>query len=32
MTNALALVCTLKKSPTPSSTEILAREVLDELA
>lgn len=32
MTNALALVCTLKKSPTPSSSEILAREVLDELA
>lgn len=32
MTTALALVCTLKKSPAPSSSEILAREVLDEFA
>jgi multimeric flavodoxin WrbA len=32
MTTALALVCTLKKSPAPSSAEILAREVLDEFA
>lgn len=30
--NALALVCTLKPSPAESSTEVLAREVLDELA
>ncbi len=30
--NALALVCTLKPSPAESSTEVLAREVLAELA
>lgn len=30
--SALALVCTLKKSPTPSSSEVLAREILAELA
>ncbi|WP_067668412.1 flavodoxin family protein [Nocardia miyunensis] len=29
---ALALVCTLKPSPTPSSSELLARQVLSELA
>ncbi|MCL2541364.1 MAG: NAD(P)H-dependent oxidoreductase [Nocardioidaceae bacterium] len=29
---ALALVCSLKKSETPSSSELLARQVLDELA
>lgn len=30
--SAVALVCTLKKSPAPSSSEKLAREVLDALA
>jgi multimeric flavodoxin WrbA len=30
--SALALVCSLKPSPSPSSSEKLAREVLDELA
>lgn len=30
--SALALVCTLKKSPTPSSSEVLAREILAELS
>ncbi|GAA3182543.1 NAD(P)H-dependent oxidoreductase [Blastococcus jejuensis] len=29
---ALALVCSLKPSPAPSSSELLARQVLDELA
>ncbi len=29
---ALALVCSLKPSPTPSSSELMARQVLDELA
>ncbi len=29
---ALALVCSLKPSPAPSSSEKLARQVLDELA
>lgn len=29
---ALALVCTLKASPDPSSSELIARQVLDELA
>ncbi|MEU3016811.1 NAD(P)H-dependent oxidoreductase [Nocardiopsis sp. NPDC007018] len=29
---ALALTCSLKPSPTPSSSELLARQVLDELA
>ncbi|MGW4249641.1 flavodoxin family protein [Nocardia sp. NPDC004722] len=29
---ALALVCTLKKSPAPSSSDLIARQVLDELA
>lgn len=29
---AVALVCTLKPSPAPSSSEVLARQVLDELA
>ncbi|HVW41432.1 MAG TPA: NAD(P)H-dependent oxidoreductase [Amycolatopsis sp.] len=29
---ALALVCSLKPSPEPSSSEVLARQVLDELA
>lgn len=28
---ALALVCTLKSSPAPSSTELIARQVLDQL-
>lgn len=31
MTTALALVCTLKPSPAESSTELIARQVLDEL-
>ncbi|GAB20319.1 hypothetical protein GOEFS_110_00480 [Gordonia effusa NBRC 100432] len=31
MTRALALVCTLKPSPAPSSSELLARQVLDAL-
>ncbi|MFF0490233.1 flavodoxin family protein [Nocardia sp. NPDC003482] len=30
--NALALVCTLKKSPADSSSDLIARQVLDELA
>ncbi|MFL1428630.1 MULTISPECIES: flavodoxin family protein [unclassified Nocardiopsis] len=30
--NALALVCSLKPSPAPSSSELLARQVLDALA
>lgn len=30
--NALALVCSLKPSPTPSSSELMARQVLDALA
>jgi multimeric flavodoxin WrbA len=30
--NAVALVCTLKKSPAPSSSETIARQVLDALA
>ncbi|UGT44183.1 NAD(P)H-dependent oxidoreductase [Nocardia yamanashiensis] len=30
--SALALVCTLKKSPAPSSSDLIARQVLDELA
>ena len=30
--SALALVCTLSPSPTASSSELLARQVLDELA
>jgi type IV pilus biogenesis protein CpaD/CtpE len=29
---ALALVCTLKKSPAESSSDLIARQVLDELA
>ncbi|WP_187703101.1 flavodoxin family protein [Nocardia yunnanensis] len=29
---AVALVCTLKKSPAPSSSDLIARQVLDELA
>ena len=28
---ALALVCSLKPSPAPSSSELMARQVLDEL-
>ncbi len=28
---ALAFVCTLERPPTPSSSELLARQVLDEL-
>jgi multimeric flavodoxin WrbA len=32
MTTALALVCTLKPSPERSSTELLARQVLEQLA
>ena len=30
--SALALVCSLKPSPAPSSSEVMARQVLDELA
>ncbi len=30
--SALALVCTLKPSPSPSSSQLLARQLLDELA
>ncbi|MEE2042872.1 flavodoxin, partial [Nocardiopsis tropica] len=30
--NALALVCSLKPSPAPSSSELMARQVLDALA
>lgn len=30
--SAVALVCTLKKSPAPSSSDLIARQVLDELA
>ncbi|MCM6772062.1 NAD(P)H-dependent oxidoreductase [Nocardia sp. CDC159] len=30
--NALALVCTLKRSPAESSSDLIARQVLDELA
>ena len=29
---ALALVCSLKPSPAPSSSDVMARQVLDELA
>lgn len=32
MSTALALVCTLKPSPAPSSSEVLARQLLDALA
>ncbi|CAM3681944.1 flavodoxin family protein [Tsukamurella ocularis] len=32
MTSALAITCTLKPSPSASSSDVLARQVLDELA
>ncbi|SDW66934.1 NADPH-dependent FMN reductase [Amycolatopsis xylanica] len=32
MTTALALTCSLKKSPSPSSSELLANQLLDALA